>query len=207
MLPIFSALLAYLASRFFPDKSLHLKVLALEHQLAVYKRSVRRPRLHPSDRLFWAWISRHWSGWQEALVFVQPATVIAWQRKRFREHWSWLSRRGRTGRPPISKEVRDLIRRMSQANPMWGSPRIVGELSKLGIEVAKSTVEKYRAPRQKPPPSPGWKTFLRNHVRDLISLDFFVVATVKYKVLFVLLILAHDRRRVVHFDVTEQPTS
>ena len=144
MLPIFSALLSYLASLVFPDTSLHLRLLALEHQLAVYKRSVRRPRLHPSDRLFWAWISRHWSGWQEALVFVQPATVISWQRKRFRDHWSRLSRGGKPGRPPISKEVRELIRRMSEANPMWGSPRIVGELSKLGIEVAKSTVEKYR---------------------------------------------------------------
>ena len=144
MPPILSALLDYLASRFFPDKSLHLKLLALEHQLAVYKRSVRRPRLHPSDHLLWAWISRHWSGWQKALIFVKPATVIAWQRKRFRDHWSRLSRRGKPGRPSISKEVRDLIRRMSQANPIWGSPRIVGELRKLGIEVAKSTVEKYR---------------------------------------------------------------
>ena len=95
---------------------------------------------------------------------------------------------------------------MSQANPMWGSPRIVGELSKLGIEVAKSTVEKYRVPVQKLPPSPGWKTFFRNHVKDLLSRDFFVVATVKHKVLFVLIILAHDRRRVVHFNVTQHPT-
>jgi hypothetical protein len=147
MMPlIFSAVLAYLAylvSVFFSHGSVHQKVLALEHQLAVYKRSVRRPRLQTSDRLFWAWLSRHWSGWQEALVFVQPATVIAWQRKRFRDHWSRLSRRGKPGRPPISQEVRDLIRRMSQANPMWGSPRIVGDLSKLGIEVAKSTVEQF----------------------------------------------------------------
>ena len=111
------------------------------------------------------------------------------------------------GRPPIPKEVRDLIRRMSQANPMWGSPRILRELRKLGIEVAKSTVENYRLPPQKPPMSPGWKTFLRNHVKDLVSLDFFVVATVKHKVLLVLLILAHDRRRVVHFNLTEHPTA
>lgn len=95
---------------------------------------------------------------------------------------------------------------MSQANPMWGSPRIVGELKKLGIEVAKSTVEKYRVPPQKPP-SPGWKIFLRSHVRDLVSLDFFVVATVKHKVLFFLIVLAHDRRRVIHFNVTEHPTA
>ena len=97
MPPIFSALLAYLAYLFFPNKSSHLKLLVLEHQLAVYKQSVRRPRLHPSDGLLWAWISRHWSGWQEALVFVQPATVTAYQRKRFRDHWSRLSRRGKPG--------------------------------------------------------------------------------------------------------------
>jgi len=180
MPPILSALLAYLAYLFFPNKSMHLKLLALEHQLTVYKRSVRRPRLHPSDRLLWAWMSRHWSGWQEAL-------------KRFRDHWSRLSRRGKPGRPPISREVRDLIRRMSQANPVWGSPQIVGEFRKLGMEVAKSTVEKYRVPQQKPPPSPGWKTFLKNHVNDLVSLDCFAVSTVKYKVFFILLILAHDR--------------
>jgi hypothetical protein len=111
----------------------------------------------------------------------------------------------RQGRPPaIARELRDLIRKMSEANPIWGSPRIVGELRKLGIEVAKSTVDKYRVPAQKLT-SPRWKTFLRNHVRDLVSIDFFVVATATHKVLFVLLILAHARRRVVHFNMTEHP--
>jgi putative transposase len=117
-----------------------------------------------------------------------------------------LSQRGTPGRPALAKEVRDLIRQMWQANPTWGSPRIVGELQKLGIEVAKSTVEKYR-PRPKKPPSPTWKTFLKNHVQDLVALDFFVVPTVTFRVLFVLVILAHDRRRIVHFNVTEHPTA
>jgi putative transposase len=132
--------------------------------------------------------------------------VIAWQRKRFREHWRRLSQRGTPGRPALAKEVCDLIRQMWQANPTWGSPRIVGELRKLGIAVAKSTVEKYR-PRPKKPPSPTWKTFLKNHMQNLVALDFFVVPTVTFRVLFVLVILAHDRRRIVHFNITEHPTA
>jgi putative transposase len=206
MPPFVSALIALLGSLLRSRRSLTFQVLALQHQVAVYKQTVHRPRLRPSDRVFWAWLSRLWPGWQEALAFVQPPTVIAWQRKRFREHWRHLSQRGKPGRPVIAKEVRDLIRTMWQANPTWGAPRIVGELGKLGIDVAKSTVEKYRI-RPPKPLSPTWKTFLTNHVQDLMSLDFFVVPTVRHKVLFVLVILAHHRRRVVHFNVTEHPTA
>jgi putative transposase len=140
------------------------------------------------------------------LAFVQPRTVIAWQRKRFRDHWRRLSQQGQPGRPAVASDIRDLIRDMSQANPLWGAPRMIGELRKLGIHVAKSTVEQYRVHARKPP-SPTWKTFLKNHVRDLVALDFFVVPTVTHKVLFVLLILAHERRRVVHFNITEHPTA
>jgi transposase InsO family protein len=132
--------------------------------------------------------------------------VIAWQHKRFRDHWTKLSKHGRPGRPPVSKEIRALIRKMSEANIGWGSPRIVGELRKLGIDIAKSTVEKYRV-RSGKPPSPTWKAFLKNHVKDLVSIDFFVVPTVRFKVLFVLVILAHHRRTIVHFNVTEHPTA
>jgi putative transposase len=117
-----------------------------------------------------------------------------------------VSQRGTPGRPAIAKEVRDLIRDMSQANPTWGSPRMVGELRKLGIEVAKSTVEKYRL-RPHKLSSPTWKAFLKNHIKDLIAMDFFVVATVTYKVLFVLVLLAHERRRVVHVNITAHPTA
>jgi len=108
------------------------------------------------------------------------------------------------GRPSVSKDIRALIRTMSAANVGWGSPRVVGELRELGIDVAKSTVEKYRV-RSKKPPSPTWKALLNNHVRDLVSIDFFVVPTARFKVLFVLVVLAHHRRRVVHFDITEHP--
>lgn len=206
MPPVLSAVLAFVASFLQSRQTLHLRILALQHQVAVYKQTVARPRLRPTDRLFWAWLSRLWPAWQSALAFVQPRTVIAWQHKRFREHWRRLSQRGTPGRPALAKEIRDLIRQMWQANPTWGSPRMVGELRKLGIEVAKSTVEKYR-PRPKKPLSPTWKTFLKNHVQDLVAMDFLVVPTVTFRVLFVLVILAHDRRRIVHFNVTEHPTA
>jgi putative transposase len=206
MPPVVSAPLAFAATLFRSRESLRLEHLALRHQLAVYQQMSHRPQLRPSDRVFWAWLARLWPGWQDALAFVQPHTVIAWQKKRFREHWRRLSHRGTPGRPPVAKEVCDLIREMSRAIPTWGAPRIVGELRKLGIEVAKSTVEKYRLrPRQ--PLSPTGKAFLKNHVTDLIALDFFVVPTVTHKILFVLVILAHERRRVVHVNITEHPTA
>lgn len=203
---IISTLLALVASLCRSRISLSLENVALRHQLAVYKHTVHRPQLRPTDRLIWVWLSRLWSGWQEALTFVQPRTVIAWQRKRFRDHWRRLSQPGTPGRPTLAKEVRDLIRTMWQANPTWGAPRIVGELRTLGIHVAKSTVEKYRL-RHRKPPSPTWKTFLHDHIQDVVALDFFVVPTVTFKVLFVLVILAHERRRIVHFNVTEHPTA
>lgn len=117
-IPVIAALLAFVATLFRSHTSLRLENLALRHQLAVYKQTVRRPRLRPSDRLLWAWLSRVWSGWQDTLTFVQPRTVIAWQRKRFRDYWRRLSQQGTPGRPVIAKDVRDLIRNMLRANPL-----------------------------------------------------------------------------------------
>lgn len=165
--PIICAWLASICAVFRSRQSLWLENVALRHQVAVYQRAVHRPHLRPSDRLFWAWLSRFWSGRQDALAFVQPRTVVAWQRTRFRDHWARLSRGGKLGRPVVAKEIRELIRTMWQANPTWGAPRIVGELRKLGIEVAKSTVEKYRV-QSRTLSSPTWKTFLKTHVRDLV---------------------------------------
>jgi transposase InsO family protein len=180
--------------------------MALRHQLAVYQQTVKRPKLRPADRLFWSWLSRIWPDWQHALAFVQPRTVIAWQKKRFRDYWRHLSQSGTPGHPVIAKEVRDLIQNMWRSNPLWGSPRIVGELRKLGINVAKSTVEKYR-PKRRKPPSPTWKAFLNNHIKDIVACDFFTVPTASCKVLFVFILLAHERRRIVHFNITEHPTA
>jgi putative transposase len=187
-------------------RQLALENLALRHQVAVYKRTVGRPRLRTADRLFWLGLTRVWAGWRQSLVFVTPDTVLRWQRRRFREYWTQLSGRTTGGRPSINAEIRALIARMAKANPLWGAPRIHGELLKLGIEVAERTVSRLM-PRRRPQPSQTWRTFLDNHVRGLVSIDFFTVPTVRLRVLFVLVVLAHHRRRVVHFNVTEHPTA
>jgi putative transposase len=161
------------------------------------KNTVARPRVRRSDRLFWVALSRVWSGWRQALVIVSSNTVLRWQRRRFREYWSKLSARPIAGRPPVSVEITALVTRMAAANPLWGAPRIHGELLRLGIDVSERTVSRLM-PKRRPRPSQTWRTFLANHVRDLVSLDFFTVPTARLRVLFVLVVLAHDRRRVVH---------
>src|SRR5262249_52692303 len=122
------AVLTGLASMARSRMALQIEVVALRHQLAVYQRSGRRPRLQPADRLLWVWLSRVWSRWRKVLVIVQPRTVISWQRRQFRDYWTCLSRSGQRGRPTVGKEIGDLIRNISAANPSWGSPRIRGEL-------------------------------------------------------------------------------
>lgn len=206
MMSHIAILFSWMISIFRTYASVRLENLALRHQVAVYKESISRPKLRPVDRLLWVWLSRLWPGWQQALEFVQPRTVISWQKKRFRDYWRQLSQNRTRGRPAISKHVVALIQDMWRSNPTWGSPRIVGELRKLGINVAKSTVEKYR-PRVRRPPSPTWKAFLQNHVKDIVACDFFIVQTVTFRVLFVFIILAHERRRIVHFNITEHPTA
>jgi putative transposase len=187
---ILGLLLRLLTSRSRSNSDLEIEVLALRHQLAVYQRSVKQPRIRHSDRLLWSWLSRHWTGWRNALVFVQPATVIAWRRRKFRDYWARLSRRRGPGRPPVAPEVQNLIRQMSPSNVTWGSPRIVSELRMLGIHVAKSTVERSMVKRPKPA-SPTWRAFLANHVPRLAAIDFFTVPTLRNRVLFVLVVLAH----------------
>jgi putative transposase len=186
------------------QRSLVFENLALRHQLAVLQRTAPRPRLRTSDRLLWVLLSRIWSGWTPAVSVVQPATVIRWQRTGFKLVWTWKSRRNGPGRPAVALEVRALIRRMSKANPIWGAPRIHGELQKLGIEISQAAVSKYLDRRTKPP-SQTWRSFLDNHLRSLVSVDFFIMPTVTFKVLFVFVVLAHERRRVVHINVTDTP--
>ena len=155
---------------------LQLQILALRHQLHVLERSqARRLRLTRVDRLLWVWFSRVWCHWRTALVIVKPETVIAWHRRGFRLFWTWKSRH-RTGRPTVPQEVRTLIRMMSAANPLWGAPRIHGELLKLGFTVSQTTVATYMV-RRRPLPSQTWRTFLTNHAQQLIAADFFVVPT------------------------------
>jgi len=187
-------------------RSLVLENLALRHQLAVLQRTAPCPRLRRSDRVFWVLLSRLWRGWAETVSMVRPDTVIRWQRTGFGLFWTWKSRRHGPGRPAVAPEVRALIRRMSEANPLWGAPRIHGERQKLGLEISQATVSKCLV-RRRTPPSQSWRTFLANHVGSLVSVDFFIVPTVMFKVLFVFVVRAHDRRRVVHVNVTDAPTA
>ena len=186
--------------------ALQLEILALRHQLQVLQRArPRRLRLSKADRWLWLVLSRVWTEWRAALFIVKPETVIAWHRRGFRVWWTWKSRH-RMGRPAVPADVRSLIRTMAQANPLWGAPRIHGELLKLGIDVSQATVAKYMG-RRREPPSQTWQTFLRNHVGQIVAADFFVVPTATYRLLFVLVLLAHDRRRIRHVAVTAHPTA
>ena len=156
--------------------------------------------------MFWLCLSRTWKHWRRALIIVRPETVVSWHRKGFRLFWTWISRGKCSGRPEAIPEIRALIRKMAAANPLWGAPRIHGELLKLGIEISERTVSRLLT-RKRRPPSQSWKTFLDNHVSELVSVDFFTVPTATFRVLFVLVLLAHPRRRLVHFNVTEHPTA
>jgi transposase InsO family protein len=207
MFRLFALVFGALGSYFRTRTTLQLEITALRHQINVLRRSQRgRVRLSEADRLFWTWLRRLWPGWRSALVIVKPETVIRWHRKGFRLFWTWKSRHRQPGRPELTKDTRDLIRRMSLANPLWGAPRIHGELLKLGIEVSQATVAKYMVHARKPP-SQTWRAFLQNHASQLVSTDFFVVPTVTFRLLFVFVVLAHHRRRVIHFNVTAHPSS
>src|SRR3984957_11448165 len=152
-------------------------------------------------------VSVMWKNWRQALLIVHPDTVVRWQRERFRRHWGGLSSKpGRIGRPPIKGEIRRLIQTLAKANPLWRAPRIHGELKKLGIAVSERTVSRVlrSIPRR---PSQNWRTFLRNHMGETVAIDFFTVATIRLRVLFVFLVMEHGRRRVLHFGVTEHPTA
>jgi putative transposase len=150
------------------------------------------------------WLSLVWTDWAKVLLIVKPETVVRWHRKGFKWYWTQKSKLRGPGRPKINPEVRALILRMCEANSTWGAPRIHGELLKLGIEISQRTVGRIM-PKRRKPPSQTWRAFLDNHVKDLVAIDFFVVPTATFRVLFVLVVLAHDRRRVVHFNVTEHP--
>jgi len=196
-----------LGSIFRSRADLELENLALRHQIGVLQRSARkRPRLTKGDRLLWVWLSRIWGDWRRTLAIVKPETVVAWHRKGFRLFWTWKVRRGRLGRPGIAREIRDLIRRMCRENPLWGAPRIHGELLKLGIDIGETSVSKYMV-RGRKPPSQTWRTFLDNHLTQLVSIDFFTVPTLRFQVLYVFLVLAHDRRRILHCNVTAHPSA
>ena len=195
-----------LLGRFRSKASLEAEILALRHQLNVLRRtSPRRAVLSNFDRMIFVCLYRIAPRILDAITIVEPETVIRWHRAGFRSFWRWKSRR-RAGRPSVPPEIRRLIREMSLANPLWGAPRIHGELLKLGIDVGQTSVAKYMARRRRPP-SQGWRTFLLNHADGIASIDLFVVPTISFKLLYGLLILRHDRRRILWIGVTRSPTA
>lgn len=209
MLHVIRLLLASLCRFFLSRRTLLLENLALRQQLTVLKRKHPRPRLAFADKFFWVLARRFWSGWKQALIVVSPETVVRWHRAGFKLYWRAISRFHRTiGRKRVSKEVRDLIFRMVAENPTWGAPRIHGELLMLGFDVSERTVSRWmrRAPRD-PEPAKRWRTFLSNHREAIAAMDFFTVPTITFGVLYCLFILGHDRRRILHFNVTRHPTS
>ena len=205
MFGVIFVVLRSLGATFQPRRQLLLENLALRHQLLVLNRTAGKPKFRNADRLLWICLRAVWSRWEKALVIIRPQTVIGWHRAGFRLYWRWKSRRV-GGRPPIDPELIRLIRRIWGANPTWGSPRIRDELAKLGLQVSDSTIRKYRPIRPRSS-SQTWKTFLRNHAKQIAAIDFFTVPTAAFRVLFVFVILAHERRKVVHFAITEAPSA
>jgi len=199
-------ILLILFSAFRSRQALILENAALRHQIEVLQRHSARPALRWLDRAFWDILSCLWPGWRKSLYIVQPETVIRWHRQGFRLYWKWRSRPRWPGRPSVPREVRELIRQMSRANPLWGAPRIHGELLKLGIEISQASVSKYMV-KPKRLPSQSWRIFLTNHAKDIVSIDFFTVPTATFRVLYAFLILDNARRRIIHFNVTESPTA
>ena len=195
-----------LASRFKSRARLEAENVVLRHQLNVLRRMVRsRPRIGPFDRLIFVWLYRLCPSILTAIAMVKPETVVRWHRGGFRFYWRWKSR-SRGGRPRLLGEIRHLIREMSSANPLWGAPRIHGELLKLGIEIAQSTVAKYMVKGARPS-SQSWKTFIRNHASGIAAMDLLVVPTIGFQLLYAFVILKQDRRRFVSVNVTGHPTA
>ncbi len=205
-LPLISALL-HCALAFFRSRTEQAIVeAALRQQLATYALEKTRPRLTPFDRAFWVALFRFWPHWRATLVIVKPDTVIRWHRKGFRLYWRLISKRG-PGRPPISEELQALIRRLANENN-WRARKIQAELKKLGFTIGLAAVSRYLPKRA---PDPGeqqrWMTFLRNHKHGITAMDFFVVPTVAFRLLYVWFIIDHGRRRIIHFNVTANPTA
>ena len=206
MLAVLVVLLRSLALICSGHRAVALENLALRQQLTVCKRTAKRPSFRHRDRLFWVLLAHAWRDWRTALIVVQPDTVVRWHRQWLRRRWTQRSTHARPGRPSTTAAIRRLVAEMGAANPLWGAPRIHGELRKLGVDVSERTVSRLLRRRRRPP-SQTSRTFLTNHVAALVSMDFFTVPTFTGRVLFVLVLLSHHRRRIVHLGITEHPTA
>jgi transposase InsO family protein len=206
MLAILHLLWAFVANLFKSPRRLEVENLFLRHQINIAMRGApHRLCLRGSDRALLVWMTRLWPSLLGLSRVVQPDTILRWHRAGFRTYWRWKSR-AHPGRPPVSRELRELIHRMSKENPLWGAPRIHGELLKLGFEIAESTVSKYMI-RHRGPPSQTWRTFLRNHADAIVAIDLCLVPTLTFERLFAFLVVGHGRRQLLWFAVTRHPTA
>lgn len=206
MLTVIRLTFGLLADLFRSRAALQAEILVLRQQIIVLRRAKPiRPPFVTTDKLVLAWICRLFPNTRDALAIVRPETVVHWHRAGFRFYWRWKSSR-RPGRPVVPAEIRQLIHAMSIANPLWGAPRIHGELLKLGVDIGQTSVAKYMA-RRRGPPSQGWKTFLRNHADGIAAIDLFVVPTVSFQLFYGLLIMGHGRRQILWIGVTAHPTA
>jgi len=204
-MPSAMQILVFLRALLIPQTHLALENLALRQQVAVLKRSVPRPRVQRRDRILWVLLRRFWPEWRDSLALVKPATVVAWHRQGWRLLWRLKSRK-KSGRPPIPMELRELIRRLSRENRLWGAPRIQLELAHLGYRVAMSTIDKYRD-RRSGPPSQSWRAFLHSHGSEILACDFFTIPTATFGTITGFVVMELGRRRIVACDVTAHPTA
>jgi len=183
-----------------------LENLALRQQLAVQQRSMKRPKIKNTDRIFWVWLTKIWDDWKSALIIVKPETVVGWHRKGFKLYWKWKSRR--VGRPTIDWELIKLIRNLQKENLTWTAQRIQGELAMLGYDICDNTVAKYmlkvKGDNSK---QQCWMTFLRNHAKRIVGIDFLVARTIFFRAIYVFVAISRDRRKILHFGVTSKPHS
>lgn len=207
MIKLLQTLFYWIAIRFRSRASLEAEIAMLRQQLGVLRlKSPKRIQVGFWDRVVFVWLYRFCPSALDAMHIVQPATVLRWHRQGFKAYWRWISR-PRGGRPRINTELRALIRRMSRENPLWGAPRIHGELLMLGVKVSQSTVAKYMVKHPNRPGGQTWKTFLENHRDGIASMDFIIVPTIGFKLLYCLVVLDHARRKIIHFAVTTVPTA
>ena len=206
MMNFIKLIFSLIADLFRSRAVLEAEILVLRQQIIVLRRGKpTRLRFMATDKLVLGWVCRLFPNARDALAVVRPETVTRWHRAGFRSYWRWKSR-GWSGRPALPAEIRKLIREMSLANPLWGAPRVHGELLKLGIDVGQTSVAKYMV-RTRRSPSQGWKTFLRNHADGIAAMDLFVVPTISFRLLYGLLIMGHGRRQILWLGVTAHPTA
>jgi len=207
MTSIFAVVAAAFRSFFRGRRALVLENLALRQQIAVYKRAQKRPRLRSTDRAFWALLSRLWDDWKTPLILVRPETVIRWHSQVFKLYWRRKSRAKKIGRPRIPREYINFIRRMSADNPTWGEDKIFEELSlKFGIKHSTSTIRKYMVKRRCPGDRQSWRTFIKNHGREIFACDFLTQHTAFFVVIYVFVVMELGTRRIVHINVTQHPS-